>query len=55
MGKGISEESNLGNYWQNVLGKFPPNSCRDRPATVDEGLEDTYLTLKSRESELKGA
>ena len=55
MGKGISEKSNLQNYWQNVLGKFSPNSCRGRTTTVDEGPEDTYLISKSQESELKEA
>ena len=55
MGKGIFKKSNLQNYWQNVLEKFSPKSCRGRTTTVDEGPEDTYLISKSRESELKGA
>ena len=54
-GKGIFEEVNLGKYWQDVLGKYSPNSCKGWMAIVVEGTKNTYLTSESRESELKGA
>ena len=28
IGKGIFEEVNLGKYWQDVLGRYSPNSYR---------------------------
>jgi len=54
-GKGIFEEVNLRKYWRDVLRKYSLNSCRGWMATVVEGTENTYLTLESWESKLKGA
>ena len=48
MDRGISEESNLGKYRQNVLRKFSPNSCRGRTATVNEGPGRLLNLGKSR-------